>query len=338
MFAEVVAVVTPEDDDGVVGELETTQFIEHASHLGIDKRDAGIVGLQGLATVKFGEVVIGDGVVVGEGCCGNVVAVAVGSVGETDLFERIHLEVFLRGNEGGVGAKESGGDEEGLVLLFVHHLDRFGGDHAVGLFFVGALGGEPTEGATDFAGGLGIEDEVFVGLVATDWIDRSLPGGRVVKAIGADAGGDVVVVDFSNAGDEVVFCDETLGEGDGIGESVAEVSIEIVNLDLIWSAAGHDRGPAGIAERELIVGAVEADAPGGESVDVGCFDDEVSVAAEGRGQVIDRDEEDVGFGGERGSHQEEAKKKESSDHGMSLMGSVRMARKKMSNVTGRALY
>ena len=305
VFTEVVAVVAPEDDDGVIGELETVEFIEHTAHLGIDKRDAGIVGLQGLAAVEFIDVVIWNGVVVGKSCRGNVVSITVGSVGEADLFERIHVEVFLRSNEGGVGAKKSGGDEKGIVLLFVHHLDRFGGDHSISLFFVGAFGSEPAEGAADFTGGLGVKNEVFVCLVAADWVHGALPGWRVVEAIGADAGGDVVVVDFSDAGNEVVFRDKPLRQGDGVRHGIAEVGIEIVNLDFIGSETGHHRGSAGIAEGELVVGAVEANTACGESVDVGSFGDEISVATERGGEVIDRDEEDVGFAGEGGSRQEE---------------------------------
>ena len=314
VFAEVVAVIAPEDNDGVVGEREAVEFVEHASHLGIDERDAGIVSLEGFAAVQFVEVVVGDGVVVGEGGSGNVVAVAVGCVGEADLFERIHLEVFLRGNKGGVGAKESGGDEEGVVLLLVHHLDCFGGDHAVGLFFIGAFGREPAEGAADLSSGFGIEDEVFVGLVATDWIHGALPGGRVVEAIGADAGGDIVVVDFSNAGHEVVFLDEALREGDGVGNGVAEVGIEIVDFDLIGAEPGHDRGPAGIAKGELVVGTVEANTARRESVNVRRLDDKVSVATERGGQVIDCDEEDVGFGSDEERRGEKDCEKRAPEH------------------------
>lgn len=78
-----------------------------------------------------------------------------------------------------MGAEEAGGDEEGLVFFLAHHLDDFGGDHAVG--FVAALR-----------------------------VNRFLPRRGVVEAIGADAGWDVVVVDFSDASGEVVGFDELL--------------------------------------------------------------------------------------------------------------------------------
>ena len=234
----------------------------------------------------------------GEGRSGNVIAVTFGSIGKTDGFERVEIEVFFRSNKGRMGAEESGGYEEGLVAFFGHELDRFGSDHAVGLFFVRAIGSKPTEGSADLAMRFGIEDEMFVGFVAAVGIDDALPGWFVVEAVGANAGGNVIVVDFPDAGDVVAILDEVLGKGDDVWDFVAKVAIEIVDFDLIGTQPGHDGGPTGVAERELVVGPVESDALGGEAVDVGSFDDEVAVAAEGGGKVVDGDEEDVGaFGG-----------------------------------------
>lgn len=41
------------------------------------------------------------------------------------------------------------------------------------------------------------------------------------------------------------------------------MGVEIVNLDSVGAEPGHDGGAAGVAERELVVGAIEADAGGG---------------------------------------------------------------------------
>ena len=81
VFSEVVAVVAPEDDDGVVGESVFFESIEHASDLGVDEGDAGVVGLESLAASEFVEAVIWDRVVVGEGGGGNVVAIILWRVG-----------------------------------------------------------------------------------------------------------------------------------------------------------------------------------------------------------------------------------------------------------------
>lgn len=119
----------------------------------------------------------------GEGCGGNVLAVILRSVGETDLVQGIEVEVFLGGNLGGVWSEEAGGDEKLIVLVFAHESNGFGDNHAIGLLFVRALGCEPAERSADLAVGLGVEDLVFVDLVATLGIDRLLPRGRIVKTV-----------------------------------------------------------------------------------------------------------------------------------------------------------
>ena len=71
-----------------------------------------------------------------------------------------------------------------------------------------------------------------------------------------------------------------LGKSDDVGDLVSEMAIKIVDFDLIGPESGHDGGAARIAERELVVGAVEADSLGGETIDVGSFDNEISVTTE----------------------------------------------------------
>ena len=103
-----------------------------------------------------------------------------------------------------------------------------------------------------------------------------------------------------------------LGEGDGIGDGSAKMLVEVVDFDLVGPEPGHDGGPAGVAERELLVGSVKADALGGEAVDVGCFDDKIAVTTQRRSEIIDGDEEDVGLFGCRSDSAGE--KEEASDH------------------------
>ena len=248
----------------------------------------------------------------GEGGGGDVVAIAFWCIGKANGFERVEVEVFFWSNKGRVGPEETSRDEERFIPFFNHEFDCFGGDHAVGLFFVGAIGGEPAKGTADLAVRFGIEDEVFIGFVAANGIDDTLPGWFVVEAIGADAGGDVVVVDFTHTGHVIAILNKMLGESDGIGNGSAKILVEVVDFDLIGPEPGHDRGPAGVAEWELIVGPVKADASGGEAVDVGCFDDKITVTTQRRSEIIDGDEEDVGLFGCRSESAGE--KEEASDH------------------------
>ena len=127
--------------------------------------------------------------------------------------------------------EETGGDEEGFVLLLLHKLDRFGGDHAVGLFFVLAISRQPTQGGADLAVGFGVEDESLVGLVPSFRVDGFLPGRRIVEPIRPDGSGHVVVIDLAHpAGPPTVF-HELLRHGHGIGNLVPEMTVQIVDLD-----------------------------------------------------------------------------------------------------------
>lgn len=253
-----------------------------------------------------------DRIIVSKGRGGNVIAIIFWCVGKTDRVEWVEVEVFLGRDEGRVGPEEAGRDEERFVPFFSHEFDRFSGDHSVGLFFVSTIGGEPAEGTADLAVRFGIEDKVFVGFVAADGIDDTLPRRLVIEAIGADAGGDVVVVDFTHTGHVIAILNKMLGEGDGIGNGSAKMLVEVVDFDLVGPEPGHDGGPAGVAERELIVGPVKSDALSGEAVDVWCFDHEISVTTQRRSEIIDGDEEDIGLFG-CGS-ESAGKKEEASEH------------------------
>ena len=120
------------------------------------------------------------------------------------------------------------------------------------------------------------------------------------------------MVDFTHTGHVIAILNKMLGEGDGIGDGSAKMLVEVVDFDLVGAEPGHDGGPAGVAERELIVGSVKADALGGEAVDVGCFDDKIAVTTQRRSEIIDGDEEDVGLFGCRSDSAGE--KEEASDH------------------------
>lgn len=87
---------------------------------------------------------------------------------------------------------------------------------------------------------------------------------------------------------------EVLGEGDDVGDGLAEVGVEVPNLGGVGTQAGHEAGAGGGADGLLAVGAEEGGAGGGEFVDVGADDVFGSEAMEFGAEVIDGDEEDVG--------------------------------------------
>ncbi len=132
----------------------------------------------------------------------------------------------------------------------------------------------------------GVGDELFVGDIATFGVHDELPRRFVVEAVGADAVGHVVVVDFADTGGEPAVLSEELWQCDGIRQSLAQMAVEVIDLRGIRPAAGEHGGAAGIAERDLIVGAIKSHAAGREAVDVR------RVRAVVR-EIVDGDEEDV---------------------------------------------
>jgi hypothetical protein len=98
-----------------------------------------------------------------------------------------------------VRAEKSDAEEKRLLLVLAHEFDRFGGDHAIGLLFVGAIGCEPAQGCADFAVWFQVGDKVFLFGVASFGVDDLIPGLGIVEAIGSNLMGNAVVVEFSHA-------------------------------------------------------------------------------------------------------------------------------------------
>jgi hypothetical protein len=80
---------------------------------------------------------------VGEGGDGDVVAIIGGGVGEADLIQGVAVEILFRGDKRRVRSKKACRDKKGFGTVFRHHTNCLGRNHAVGLLFVCACGGEP---------------------------------------------------------------------------------------------------------------------------------------------------------------------------------------------------
>ena len=83
-------------------------------------------------------------------------------------------------------------------------------------------------------------------------------------------------------------------ESGDVGAELAEVDVVALDADGGRAQSRHEAGARGIAEGLLAVGTVEAEARGGEGVDVGAVDVVGAVAAELGAEVVDGDEENVG--------------------------------------------
>ena len=286
VLAEVIPVVADEHHDGVLLEALLLQLGQHQAELGVHEAHRGKVGLLGGALGVLGHPIVGDGGV-GESHGGFRLTVAVGFLGQLHLILRVLGEVRLRRDVGRVRTEEADREEERLIALLAEEVDRLRGDLAVGLFGIGAVGGEPAQGATvitraheDLAhlarvlrcGRAGRdadrEDLVFVIAVAAAGIPDSFPRLRVVEAVGADLLRHAVVVELTDAGDGVAVVLEQLRHGHHVGDDLAELFRVIVDAGGVRAQAREEGGPARVAEGVLAVGAVEADAGAGEGVDV----------------------------------------------------------------------
>ena len=112
----------------------------------------------------------------------------------------------------------------------------------------------------------------------------------------ADGVGDVVVVKFADAAGEVALLAESLGEAQLIGDGFTEDLRIVVDAGAVGVKAGEHRIATGAAERVGAVGAVEADAAGGELVDVRRAREGIAVGAEHGVEVVGDEEEDVFLG------------------------------------------
>jgi len=302
VLAKTPAVVAPEENDGVVAELQAIERVEDFADLGIHEADAGEVGALKDAKLFFFETVVGGfdrqsdrrdfGDVLGR------------LFGEGNFFEWVKIEVFARGDVRDMGTIEADSEEEGLVFVRFEEADRFGSDLAVGLFFIGAFSLHPAERSTETAAGQKIDDVGFIVAVTAPWVDEFVPGRGIVKAAGADLSRDAVVVKLPHARGEIAVVLEELRQRDYVREDLADRSGVVVNAGGVGAKTAQERRAAGIAERILAVGAVEADAARGEAVNVWRFDERMVVAAEGGVEVVNGDEENVQwwsggfFGGE----------------------------------------
>jgi hypothetical protein len=88
---------------------------------------------------------------------------------------------------------------------------------------------------------------------------------------------------------------EMLGEGDDIGHGLAEVNEKIPDFDRIRPKPGQKAGPGWVAHPLLTIGPGEFDARIRQAIDRRRFNKGISVTTEFRPEIIDGDEQDVGF-------------------------------------------
>jgi len=125
--------------------------------------------------------------------------------------------------------------------------------------------------------------------------------GRLRLEMGNSPRGGVLAVavshvhDFAHGLGPVSVLLEILGHSDRIGPRRAEIGGEVVDPQRLRAQPGHQGIAGGRAHRLIAVGAVESQRAGGEGVNVRRLRVGVAVAAEDGLEVIDADEQHVGF-------------------------------------------
>lgn len=147
VFAEVPAVVAPEDDEGVFGEAEFGELGDDFSDLGIGIGDAGgVVAADFCGEFSILARIFAPAVVFHEftGAMPGGFAFRLFGVRDGREFRVfVVLEIFGRGAEGEVGAEDAGGEEEGLFVgsELSDLLEGFIDGGAVWIGFIGTIEG-----------------------------------------------------------------------------------------------------------------------------------------------------------------------------------------------------
>src|SRR5262245_38766071 len=119
--------------------------------------------------------------------------------GQFDFVERVKIEVFLWRDEGTVWAIKTGGDEERLVAILFQQLDRFGGDFAVSLLFVGTFRREQRERTAQRTLWRQSMQQMLFVLIATARINDLVPRWRVIQPTRADLAWHAIVINLADA-------------------------------------------------------------------------------------------------------------------------------------------
>ena len=306
VVGEVVAVVAPGDDDGVVVEAFVFEGLDDFAHLGVYVAGAGHVATDEFLGGLVIDALVPAFVVVFGGDFFGVddFFAAFGELGELAGVFGVEVEVFFGGGPGHVGTEEAAGDGEGFVgVAFCFEV---GDDVVAGLTVVeevvGAFGGEVGEGGGAVAGVEVLFDVVFASAVVNDSSDDFLGIGTAFFTgdvpgffVGA---GDAGVIDFATGRGPVARFAEDAGPGFlGFDEVGVAGPFAADGLAVKADAVEHG-GTGGLAERVGDVVAVEADAVGGEGVEVGGDGFGFAVGFDEGAEVVEGEEEDVGlFGG-----------------------------------------
>src|SRR3954451_12748971 len=118
VLAELIAVVAPEDDQGVFAQAEAVELGDDAADLGVGVADAREIAVNGLALYLVGDRPVFGNALVATELAGFVAGERRGAIGqllergETDVCVLGHVPVLFGSDPGHVWLVETDGDEE----------------------------------------------------------------------------------------------------------------------------------------------------------------------------------------------------------------------------------
>jgi len=320
-------VVAEKDDDGVPVAPGLFERVQHLAHARIHVGSAGVIGGDGLAPF-----VVREGLVI-------LQAVAVGQSFEAvlrvlwqrHLLRRIQVEILFGSEQWQVRLVKAQSEEQRLVLFLAEHLDGLLGNAAIGKIGVFRALRTPAPGPRGVSFILLLRSQVtvepgFLTLNLRSTLAAAFPAPAAFDGSNCALGqhlvpaGDVaeippavsVVENLAAAHGLVSFCAEIFRQRCARFEVFVPVLPVAENLGRLRVETAQKRRPRRVAQREHALRIVEAQAAGGERVQVWRLAHRIAVTAQASGQVFANDEEHVGLrmrsrigGGQRGQGREQ---------------------------------
>jgi len=245
MIAKVPAMVTPQDDDGVFGEPQSIQLVEHATGLRVHVARRGVIAMDQRPLQLVRQLAAGGNVLVPAKFAAGLRGVAGRSHGRglwRSQLERgrvVQIPIFLGRDERQVWLEKSDRQEERLLVVLLcrsQTQDRFVGDHAVAVTAVRhirALIGGTSGALLAVSRPLGALRQRVAAPLGTP--GRDAPGVGVVSVPMAD------VINLAQPFGAIALRFEMLAQRDGVGGRVAEMGRQVVDPERLWPQTGHQR-------------------------------------------------------------------------------------------------
>ena len=145
LFANVVAVIAPKDNDGVVPVTALFESIEHMTDAGISERASSEAALDSFFPFAAFTDVLHVLFAHPPANRGDVVEIVCLVGRKFNVFERMHVEELLRGIPGKMWQVDTATEEKGFVVISPEELSGTVGGFPIRIGFNGSIGRSPVD-------------------------------------------------------------------------------------------------------------------------------------------------------------------------------------------------